>query len=328
MVPAPLRAVVPGPRFRRRPVDARPAAPLRRRAHGVPGQPAHRGQPPQLPPRGLPPLRPQRLALAHLGAPLDRRGGPARHRAARLPHRHAQPRPGRPRAPPHGAHRARLRLGRQGLPARHGLRVVPGAGHPRRAPQHRPLLRGPGRRPDHGPHLGRREPPHGLLPRRPAGGPGGLPVRGGDRDRRRGDGLPDARRRHGGLRPDGAGDRGGRHLRPARPPRRRALAAAAQVGRVRARGAVSRGRAAPPGPRRSSWAAWTAWPPAWSPSASPRATRSACPRSAELLLCVGNSCPPAGPRRRRQRRLLSSWGCPARSAGRAAAWRARGRPTR
>ena len=46
-------------------------------------------------------LRPRRR-LGHLGAPLDRRGGPARHRDARLPAGHPRGRPGRARAAPDG----------------------------------------------------------------------------------------------------------------------------------------------------------------------------------------------------------------------------------
>ena len=62
-----------------------------------------------------------------------------------------------------------LRPRRTGYAPRPGLRHVPGARDADRPPQHRPLLRRPGRRPDHGPDRRRREPPHGLLPRHPVG---------------------------------------------------------------------------------------------------------------------------------------------------------------
>ena len=51
--------------------------------------------------------------------------------------------------------------------ARPRLRRVPGARDADRPSQHGTLLGRPGRRPDHGPHRGRREPAHGLLPRHP-----------------------------------------------------------------------------------------------------------------------------------------------------------------
>ena len=79
-----------------------------RRAHRADRQPAHRGQPAQLPLRDRHALRPRRR-LGHLGAPLDRRGGPPRRRHPRLPHGHPRRRPGRARAGPHGAHEHRLR---------------------------------------------------------------------------------------------------------------------------------------------------------------------------------------------------------------------------
>ncbi len=127
-------------------------------------QPPHRGQPPQLPPRDRLPLRPRRR-LGHLGAPLDRGGGPARHRDARLPARLPRRRPGQARAVPHAAHGGGLRVGQPALDAAlGGVRRLPGAGHPRLAPQHRPPVRRPGLRPHAGPHRDRREPAHGLLP--------------------------------------------------------------------------------------------------------------------------------------------------------------------
>ena len=60
---------------------ARRGRPTSRRSRDRPdvarGQPAHRGQPAELPPRDRHALRPRRR-LGHLGPPLDRRGGPAR----------------------------------------------------------------------------------------------------------------------------------------------------------------------------------------------------------------------------------------------------------
>ena len=59
-------------------------ADVRRGPHRADRQPAHRGQPAQLPPRDRDAVRPRRR-VGRLGAPLDRRGGPARHRDPRLP---------------------------------------------------------------------------------------------------------------------------------------------------------------------------------------------------------------------------------------------------
>ena len=99
--------------------------------------------------------------------PLDRRGGSARDRAARLPHGHPQHRPGRARARPDDPAPAGLRPRRAGHAPRPRLRRVPGARDADLAPQHRPLLGRSGRRQDHGPDRRRREPAHGLLPRHP-----------------------------------------------------------------------------------------------------------------------------------------------------------------
>ena len=95
-------------------------------------EPAHRGQPAQLPPRDRHPLRPRRR-LGHLGAPVDRGGGPARHRDARLP---ARPRRA---VDPVELERFRMAHMSEGFESdnRHsdaalgGLRGLPGAGHPR-----------------------------------------------------------------------------------------------------------------------------------------------------------------------------------------------------
>ena len=155
-----------GPRLRQGAVDAGPAAHQRRGADRLRGQPPDRGQPAELPPRDPSHVRARRRGLDQLGEPLDRRGGPPRHRASRLPRRHPQHRPGGARAladePAPGGLQPRRRRQR---PARTGVRGLPGARDPDQPPQHRPLLGGPGGRPDHGPHRGGREPAHGLLPR-------------------------------------------------------------------------------------------------------------------------------------------------------------------
>ena len=66
-----------------------------------------------------------------------------------------------------------------------GWRTSPsGARDADRASQHGPLFERPGRRQDHGPHRGRREPPHGLLPRHHLGRARARAVGGGVRDRR------------------------------------------------------------------------------------------------------------------------------------------------
>ena len=79
------------------------------RAHRPRGQPAHRGQPAELPPRDRAGVRP-RQRLGHVGEPLDGRGGSARLLHPRLPARHARRRPRRARAGPDGDDGDRLRL--------------------------------------------------------------------------------------------------------------------------------------------------------------------------------------------------------------------------
>ena len=134
-----VRAVEPWPRLRR----SCPGSPAQSslsddRADGLRGQPAHRGQPAELPPRDRLGLRPRRR-LGHLGAPLDRRGGPARARHARLPAGHPRRRPGRARAGPDATGRKGLRQRQQRRPARgHRVRHLPGARDPDQPPQHRP----------------------------------------------------------------------------------------------------------------------------------------------------------------------------------------------
>ena len=157
----------PRPGLRQGALDARPAAADRRRPDGVRDRPPDRGQPAQLPPPDPRHVRQGRRGLDALGRPLDGRGGPARDRAARLPHGHPQPRPGGARARTDEPAPAGLRPRLAGHAPRARVRRVPGARDPDLPSQHGPLLGRPGRRPDHGPDRRRREPAHGLLPRRP-----------------------------------------------------------------------------------------------------------------------------------------------------------------
>ncbi len=151
-------------RPRRRGLGAGAVEGVRRRADQPDRQPAHRGQPAQLPPRDRDRLRPGRR-VGHLGAPVDRRGGPARHRDPRLPAGDPRRRPGRPRAGPDDAHGCRLRVGQPRRPAAvAGLRLLPGARDPHLAPQHRQDHPRPGRRAAARPDLAGREPAHALLP--------------------------------------------------------------------------------------------------------------------------------------------------------------------
>ena len=98
--------------FTDEPWDAEPVDALADRADRLRGQPADRGQPAELPPRDRRRLRPRRR-LGHLGAPLDRRGGPALALHARLPAGHPRGRPGRARARPDAPGRAVLRQPRR-----------------------------------------------------------------------------------------------------------------------------------------------------------------------------------------------------------------------
>ena len=92
--------------------------------------------------------------------------------------------------------------------------------------------------------------------------------------------LPDAGRDHPGLRPQGRADGDGRHLRPAHPPRRHRHAAAAPVGRLRARGARRRRRGGPRRARRRRRRARRARRPGSSRSATrPRRRRQRAGRS-------------------------------------------------
>ena len=106
-----VRPVEPRPRLRRprrRSLGARAVAAVADRADGARGQPAHRGQPAELPPRDRPRLRP-RQRVGHLGQPVDRRGGPARLLHPRLPPRDPRRRSRRARAGPDGDDGDRLR---------------------------------------------------------------------------------------------------------------------------------------------------------------------------------------------------------------------------
>ncbi|CAA9257155.1 MAG: Probable acyl-ACP desaturase, Stearoyl-ACP desaturase, partial [uncultured Corynebacteriales bacterium] len=222
VVPARLRAVEPRPRLRHARgrglvAGGLPAGPGR--PYGDDRQPAHRGQPSLVPPRDRGELR-QGRRLGAVGRPVDRRGGPARDRAARLPRRHPRCRPGRAGAAADGAHDRRVRLRGQVAAAHGRVRVVPGAGDAGRAPQHRPGHRLPAGRAAAQPDRGRREPAHGLLPQPRRRGAGDRPGPGAGRDPRRGRRLPDAGRRDERLRPQLPHHRQGRDLRPAAAPRR------------------------------------------------------------------------------------------------------------
>ena len=133
------------------------------REDGDDRQPAHRGQPAELPPRDRHPVRPRRR-VGRVGRPLDRRGGPARCRAARLPGGHPRRRPGQAREPADDPHGRRVRLRREGDAADRRLRLVPGARDPGEPPQHRQGHRLPGGRAAAAADRRRREPAHGLLP--------------------------------------------------------------------------------------------------------------------------------------------------------------------
>ena len=224
---------------------------VRRRAVRADRQPAHRGQPAQLPPRDRVAVRPRRR-VGRLGAPLDRRGGPARHRDPRLPADHARRRPGRARAAADGPHVHRLRVRAQRGPGPlAGLRVLPGARHPGLAPQHRQAHRRPGRRPAARPGRRRREPAHDLLPQpapgraraRPRTRPCGRSPTWSPRSQMPGTDIA-------GLPAQGRADGGRRRLRPAPAPRRRGRPGAALLERLRDRGARRRGRAGPHRARR------------------------------------------------------------------------------
>ena len=210
VVPPRLHPVPARARLRQGALDARPAAPDRRRPDRVRGQPPDRGQPALVPPADPRDVRPGRRRVDQLDRPLDGRGGPPRDRPARLPDGDPQPRPDRPRARPDDAAPAGLRPRLDRHAARPRLRRLPGARDPDLAQEHRALLAGPGRRPDHDPDRGRREPPHGVLPRHPRRGAEDPAVAGGPGDRRRGPRVRDARQRHPRLPAQGRGDREGR----------------------------------------------------------------------------------------------------------------------
>ena len=219
-------------------------------------QPADRGQPAVLPPGDRHPVQPGRR-LGPVGRPLDRRGGPARHRAARLPGGHPRRRPGQAGSAPDGAHDGRLRLRREDRAAGRRLRLVPGAGHPGLAPQHRRGHRLPGRRAAARPDRAGREPAHDLLPQPGAGR--ARPGAGRDdvRDPRRGRRLHHAGCRDDGLPAQLGDDRQGRHLRPAAAPRRRHHAGAEVLEGLRPHRLRARRRAGPGRAGRPSWPSWT-----------------------------------------------------------------------
>ena len=128
MVPARVHPVSPRPGLRQGAVDTGPAAADRRGPDRLRDRPADRGQPALVPPLDPRHVRQGRWRLDQLGRTLDGRGRASCHRAAGLPHRHAQHRPGAPRARPDDAAPAGLRPRRPEHPPRPGLCRVPGAG--------------------------------------------------------------------------------------------------------------------------------------------------------------------------------------------------------
>ncbi|CAA9256666.1 MAG: Fatty acid desaturase occurring in virulence cluster, partial [uncultured Blastococcus sp.] len=245
MAPARLRAVGRGPQLRlpRRRGLVAGAVPAGRDGEGRDvRQPAHRGQPPELPPRDRHPVRPGRR-LGPVGGPLDGGGGAARRRAARLPRRHPRRGPGRARAGPDGLHDHRLRLRRQEPAGDRGLRVVPGAGDAGVPPQHRQGHGRPDRRQAARPHRHGREPPHDLLPEPGHRGVRHRARRDDDGRGQGGDGLRDARGQHGQLPQELHDHRQGRDLRPPAAPRRGGRAHPAHLEGLRAHRPRSRGGA-------------------------------------------------------------------------------------
>ena len=211
------------------------------------------------------------------GRPLDRRGGPARDRAARLPHGHPQRRPRRARARADG----HLQQGFDRLARTRstGWRTSPSRssrpGSPIATPAATPTTRSPT-----GSWSGSPPTRTCTWSSTATSSRAALevdPVRDGPRDRRRGHRVRDAGRRHPRLHPQGRPDRPGRHLRPARPPRRGPDAAAAALGHLRAGGPRRRRRGgpSPAGGRLDNWSsrrsgsksAWHVRPPS---RASPR----------------------------------------------------------
>ena len=201
---------------------------VRGRPDGDGAEPADRGQPAVLSPRDRDELQHGRR-MGSVGEPLDRRGEPARHRAARLSGRHPRHRSGRAgdAAPRAGDPRLQPRPEPAGRPVRREpvrlrhLRDVPGTGHPRVAPQHRQGMQRDDRRPTAATSFGRREPAHDLLPRRQRGrfryraGPGDAVAA------PRAAQLQDARVHRSGVPAQGRDHRRRRRIRPPHPPRRR-----------------------------------------------------------------------------------------------------------
>ena len=149
------------------------------------------------------------------------------------------------------------------------LRLLPGARHPRLAPQHRPLHRGADRREAAHPGRQGREPAHDLLPQHRRRGARARAQPDDARDHRRGRRLPDARQHHPGLHPQGGADGQGRHLRPAHPPRRHRHA------RCCGSGASGSSRAST---RRARRRATSSRPPSPPSTARPRGSSSDAPR--------------------------------------------------
>ena len=116
VVPPRLHPVPPRAGLRQGALDARPAAPDRRRPDGVRDRPPDRGQPALVPPPDPRDVRQRRRRLDQLDRALDGRGGPPRDRPARLPDGHPQHRPDRPRARPDDPAPAGLRPATRSTP--------------------------------------------------------------------------------------------------------------------------------------------------------------------------------------------------------------------
>ena len=294
VVPARVRAVERGAHLRR---AARRGGWSRGRLHdarrgpdGADRQPADRGQPALVPPRDRHPVRPGRR-VGDLGAPVDRRGGPARHRHPRLPDGHPGGRPGGAGAGPDDAHVRRLR---------------------QRARRRDAALAGVRRRSRSWPPGSRTATPARPPATRSARRcwPGSPPTRTctwsstatcsaaafelapSQAMRAVADVVADFQMPGSGidgLRPQVGGDRPGRHLRPAPAPRRGAAAGAAPVGRLQRRGP----RTPTAKPPASSWPpSWTAWS-----SAAARFEEKRDARAARLAAPADPARPQPAPRR-------------------------------
>ncbi len=243
-------------------LGARAVRTLRRRSSSHGAEPVDQGQPAVVSPRNRHEFRHGRR-LGPVGEPLDRRGEPAQHRAARLPGGDPLSRPVRSGETPDGAGHERLQS--RSEPPGHPLRgepvrlrrlcLVPGIGHPCLTPQHRQSLQRHDRRPADGQVVARREPAHDLLPRRHRSRPRGRAEPGDDVDTSRSAQFPDARFHSPRIPPQGRDHRGRRCLRPTHPPRRSGDAGLEEVAHLRARRLQRRGcpvARRPRGPRQGT----------------------------------------------------------------------------